>query len=381
MSIRYATKAGNWSDVTVWDGGASLPGSSDDVYANNFAVTINQSISVNSLKTISNTTPAITAGGTFTVTVAATVTLAAGIQATDYGASSALLTVNASSNAVTITATANGFTAGTAASRSALSVSSGYTGTLTINGNVTGGTNGSAYGLNCAAACPINITGTVTGGTAGAGINDTANSTIFTISGDLIAGSSTTAYGLTSSGGTPISVTVSGDIKGGSVNASYGLQATAATVRGNLKPGSYNTGGVGTQAINSTNLLRFSGHIYSGNMYTSTGPSGFFPILGNWCAISGEEVYMHVFDDGNFPTGNNGTARVLVRYGPNNPAAADVRSGTTYGASGSLTGTLAVPPAASVASGVPVDATTGTAALKLSDVLSGTGAQVAAVFP
>jgi hypothetical protein len=48
---------------------------------------------------------------------------------------------------------------------------------------------------------------------------------------------------------------------------------------------------------------------------------------------------------------------------PGVPSESDVRSGTVYGSSSELTGTLAVPPAGSVALGVPVDATTGTAAL------------------
>jgi hypothetical protein len=50
-----------------------------------------------------------------------------------------------------------------------------------------------------------------------------------------------------------------------------------------------------------------------------------------------------------------------------NPAASDVRSGTAYGG-GSLTGTLAVPPVGSVALGVPVGATTGTAILTAANV-------------
>jgi hypothetical protein len=45
-----------------------------------------------------------------------------------------------------------------------------------------------------------------------------------------------------------------------------------------------------------------------------------------------------------------------------NPIAANVRSGTSYGG-GNLTGTCAVPAAGSVALGVPVDNTTGTAVL------------------
>jgi hypothetical protein len=49
------------------------------------------------------------------------------------------------------------------------------------------------------------------------------------------------------------------------------------------------------------------------------------------------------------------------------PATSNVRSGTTYNF-GNLTGTLAVPPVGSVALGVPVDATTGTAVLTSANV-------------
>ena len=62
----------------------------------------------------------------------------------------------------------------------------------------------------------------------------------------------------------------------------------------------------------------------------------------------------------------NGTSTYVDMFTADNSlgqaAVADVRSGTVY-ASGNLTGTLAVPAAGSVALGVPVDATTGTAVL------------------
>jgi len=64
-------------------------------------------------------------------------------------------------------------------------------------------------------------------------------------------------------------------------------------------------------------------------------------------ALSGSGTYVDMF------TADN-------NFGQANPT--DVRSGTVY-ASGNLTGTLAVPAAGSVALGVPVDATTGTAVL------------------
>jgi hypothetical protein len=55
------------------------------------------------------------------------------------------------------------------------------------------------------------------------------------------------------------------------------------------------------------------------------------------------------------------------------PAAANVRSGTIYGPNSELTGTCAVPAAGSVAFGVPVDATTGTAVLTPESVRSAIG--------
>jgi hypothetical protein len=51
-----------------------------------------------------------------------------------------------------------------------------------------------------------------------------------------------------------------------------------------------------------------------------------------------------------------------------NPSISDVRTGSTYGPSGELTGTLNVPPASAVAVGVPVDNTTGTAIINVADM-------------
>ena len=62
MANRYAVASGNWSNAATWDGG-TLPTSADDVYANNFAVTVDQNIDVISLRSTSGT--GITAGGTF----------------------------------------------------------------------------------------------------------------------------------------------------------------------------------------------------------------------------------------------------------------------------------------------------------------------------
>jgi hypothetical protein len=60
-------------------------------------------------------------------------------------------------------------------------------------------------------------------------------------------------------------------------------------------------------------------------------------------------------------------------YAAGYPSAANVRSGTTYGAGGSLTGTCAVPGAASVVVGVAVDNTTGTAAVTAATIRAAVG--------
>jgi hypothetical protein len=49
MATRFAIGNGNWSNTATWDGGA-LPLSNDDIFANNFTVTLDQDITVGSLR-------------------------------------------------------------------------------------------------------------------------------------------------------------------------------------------------------------------------------------------------------------------------------------------------------------------------------------------
>ena len=66
MAIRFATKNGDWSDTTVWNGG-TLPGIGDDVYPNGFNVNIDQNITVDKLSAQSVVSPSIIAGGRFVI--------------------------------------------------------------------------------------------------------------------------------------------------------------------------------------------------------------------------------------------------------------------------------------------------------------------------
>lgn len=51
MAVRYAVANGNWSATSTWDGGASIPTTGDDVYANSYTVNIDQDIEVAKIST------------------------------------------------------------------------------------------------------------------------------------------------------------------------------------------------------------------------------------------------------------------------------------------------------------------------------------------
>jgi hypothetical protein len=98
--------------------------------------------------------------------------------------------------------------------------------------------------------------------------------------------------------------------------------------------------------------------------------SGLMPSLGNgWCLRSSSQI--------NAATEASSVTLVPSTSVGDPPAISNVRSGTVYHFS-TLTGTCAVPGAGSVAAGVPVDATVGTAVLTQSQVQTGCNAALAA---
>jgi hypothetical protein len=64
MPNRWPIASGNWSDSAIWSG-SIIPTASDDVYANNRIVTIDQNITVTSLRNSAIT--GVTAGGSFVI--------------------------------------------------------------------------------------------------------------------------------------------------------------------------------------------------------------------------------------------------------------------------------------------------------------------------
>lgn len=311
MAVRYAVATGNWNAVGTWDGGISIPGAGDDVYANGFTVTLNITpITVNKLST--EVCPITSVGG--------------GRFAGSATANTIIGNIVAGSTICVYLAAATGF----------------------VIGNVYGGSSTDAYGIRCQNYGGVTVTGNVYGGSAA---NTHGIYTYYgydtTIVGNVEGGSVSTATGIEgrlATSGKILSIT--GVVEGKTANA-VSIDSSAWEIRivGTLKS---NTGLAIYGSAPSSRLLQITGNLISSetsipfagyyNVKLTAGSSSVFKMYDT----DGSEVYYY-------------TSNV-----PGFPATADVKTGVTYGPLNEYTGTCAVPPANTVNVGVPVGATVGT---------------------
>jgi hypothetical protein len=328
MANVYAVKTGNWSDTTVWNTGA-LPTSADDVFSNNFTVTIDIDVSVKSIREYGAYN-----GGIFTITSSRTVSSTDGFFiGTNQGFLIALATgrvVNLIGNIVT----------GTGGNGRGVYIY-GTGGTVNVTGNITSNNHtGILLGEGNAVNVTLNVTGNVYGsaGSYGFGI-DFNNSTSFVyITGNLYSGLSSNGQGCAV----------------GLPSGSAIFDHVGACYPANGNPAFYGASGGTTVTL-------------SGPFYTSVnGTHSIFAPTWKWRSGVVPTFYQ-------VRTSDLTTIRSLYTadYVGGNPSVSNVRSGTVYGPANELTGTCAVPAAGSVALGVPVDATTGTAVLTIDAVKQG----------
>jgi hypothetical protein len=200
------------------------------------------------------------------------------------------------------------------ASQNAINVNNGG---LIMTGNATGGSGFGIYGVF------------IQGGAS------------FVLNGNSNAGQSSAGIALGSG-----TATITGSCIGSNINATTGAICQSGTM-------TVTTSQAGT---NGAGVERSGGTLIVTNAFY--GSSGVSPTIGlTLFSNTGGSVKI---------TRQNLTTTTLVDPAAGFPATGDVRSGTTY-ASGTLTGTLAVPPAGAVSLGVPVDNTTGTATLSAQD--------------
>jgi hypothetical protein len=394
MAIRYAVTTGVWSNTATWDGG-TLPTSADDIFSNNFTVTVDQDISASSLRNTSNVSPAITQGGFFNVTgntgtraitltgttgtggsspaglftftsiianstlrisstSGATVNISTPLGAPQVNVgSNILITGNA---AISVTGIFNPQTAFFTHIRADSTASNGI---LTIVGNITSG-GGSSGCVNISATnYTLNGVGNFTAGGDNA-IAITQAATV-NITGNLTGAA---AAGIAWNGGSGGVVNITGNVTGA---ASAGIfnnsTSQTITINGNVTAGSAANGIVGNTI---GTLVTVNGNL--------TNTSDYMAVLALKMRISPTTQQTWTYQTAG-PNRQMFTANAFS--GGTVPAASDVRLGVSY-ASGSLSGTCAIPPANSVAFGVPVDNTTGNAVITRAQLYSDTGAIIAA---
>ena len=315
-------------------GGSSFTGIGN---SNNVKLTITGIISGNGVNIGSINSQALTLNGTCVAGAATAIT----------NSSTGTVTINGN-----ITAVGNA---------GVFAILNSSTGIITINGDCLGALSASpsnAYIVNNNTTGIVNINGNVTARSVGpsatvAIVNNNNVGGTINISGNVSGGSVLNAIGVyNNSTGT---VNVGGNITGGSIASNspaiYSLSAGTIDVTGTTTAGLYPA--LFSTSLTATNILR-------GNITNVAGVPAYFAykITVSPTAVQTATMQTTTNVDRLFSTSN-------VSVGA--PAVTNVRLGIVYGSTNELTGTMIVPTPANVRSGVPTDATVGTAALTIAD--------------
>jgi hypothetical protein len=340
MADKWPLANGNWSDAANWNGGTK-PQTGDDVYSDNKTVTIDENVNIGTGTLRNSQRTGGTAGGGFVLNSG--LTLVANIVATN----ATCVTVSYTNGTASIV----GNVSCPGPTQFISGVLFSGTGTLTITGNVVGGSSNEQVGVRSTNIHTLNIIGNVsTAGTqAGAeGLRITSTGTI-NITGDVSCTSSANAI----LGNTAYFLNITG-----TVNSSGGvvIRSLASTPRVTVNGTISGSGATGTISLEGAGATI----VHNGNLVSP--PNGRVIIGTTTYLISSSATMEHQYRVNN--AGSPGVARSLYTGGQNlgQPTSNHVRSGQTYGVSNEFTGTLAVPSPSYVALGVATDNTTGTLA-------------------
>jgi hypothetical protein len=358
MALILSAATGNFNAGATWVGGI-VPTVGDEARASTgHTITITANVTCDE---ISN-------AGTGIYTLNDGITLTANVSHKSITASSVCLQFTAASPASGfIVGNLTGSATSQASSQATAAASVTSSGTLTITGNCTGGSGNFGVAARNNSTGTLNITGNVTGGsgTNAFGANNistgTLNATGNVTGGTVVA----TSHGLNNASTGIVAVT--GTCTGGAAGAAGANNAAAGTITTTRAKGNgFGIGSVATAAgfgiasvqssITKIEELEF-------------GALGMSPVSGP-CYITPLTTNVAIFTK--YPGGTGTKTLVDATASAGMPAITDVRFGTSY-ASGALTGSAYIPSAGSVAFGVPVDNTTGTATLTAADVRAAIG--------
>jgi hypothetical protein len=358
MAIRYAVATGNWSNTATWNGG-TLPTSADDVFSNNFTVTIDQDITVITLRNTSNASPVITQGGSFTVnngvTITATGTIVSGFNFGLYLSSGNLLTISgtAGCNIVANFGTSQNTNSGA-------TIACNTTGTVNIVGNITATSiSVVSNGLSISGNGIVNLTGSVFGSGAGGSPNNVpiviSSAGTLNMVGNSNGGSVGTGISVTSAG----IVNITGNVTAGTIT---GINCTGACVGILTGTSTASSVAVGINSSNTSGLWTILGNLINVN---------------NYMAVNSVRVRISPTTSQSWTFQTSGSDRQLLTTNAFSdfPSVNDVRFGVTYSNLGSLTGLARIPDPTSVAFGVLTGPTaTGTAMITRAQFLIDMGA-------
>jgi len=424
MPNRWAVANGNWSSLATWNGGLTLPTSSDAVFANRFNVTVDQNITVQQLR--NTATSSVAEGGTFISTNGIQVATSTGSTAATYGIYGGTGSI-AGTNSGCFTITGSHFVGITGSivggsgngvagqNKHGLIITNGGTGS--IIGNIYGGqvqnlsTSANNYGIFV-----ISGSVTVTGSLIGANSNECVALSILngtaSISGSLqlngfgspmIIGAGNAQVNFT---GTPVPISAAGpyanvtamkvagnntgviNYNGPVIAANVpGIRLTAGTMTVNITGSVYSAGSsniVDSAIISSVaSTINVSGSVTSAPnapAIQSTSTSGLVRVNGtlisqnNYPAIYSPRIQLVSTSTPTYTLQTDTLFKNLILYDTSYtsslPAQNNVRSGSSYGGTNEFSGSMVVPTPANVRYGVPVDNTTGSATLTPQDILN-----------
>lgn len=353
MATITSAASGNWSDTATWVGGV-VPGAADDVV--------------------------IGAGHNVIADVDFTVlTVSAAFNVSTF------LTIDSNRN-ITCTG-ANGITGKFSNGQGAFVVINTPSITVNINSIVRmTGTGNLIRTIDITAICTVNIFGDITNiGSTSTNKNQTIRITTgatVNITGNLLssANTSTGRFSVITANSACV-LTVVGNITGtGNLgnNPVIDNQSSACTINvtGNLT--AVNSSAITSNQASTINIIGViiasdnSNAIISSNTTANLNISTpCFNASNGRMAVFAPNIKLLNSGSSQWQFATDVIATNKTLYSPGtelgNPATTDVREGTAY-ADGALTGTLIVPPTGSVAVGVPVDNTTGTAMISIQDM-------------
>jgi hypothetical protein len=169
---------------------------------------------------------------------------------------------------------------------------------------------------------------------------------------------------------------VTGNVYGGLTTSAVGIATSNGPQLNNIVGNVISNVGP-AYSSSGTNNDTIVGNIYASSTQVGATNNGGFTITGNlfnsggYMAVRTQRVFINTSNQIQWLVQNQSSTNIQLYsadYFVGSPATSNVRLGVTYGVGGSLTGTLAVPPASSVAVAVPVDNTVGTAIISITDM-------------